>query len=81
MPTSKSRLNVTLPDDIDKSLTMLSSVKKMSKSMVALEMISRAMADYEDMYFSAVAKERLSKPGKVISDEAFWEAAEAELTK
>lgn len=72
MPTSKQRLNVTLPKHIAIYLKKISLRDDVSQSRKALELIEKALEIEEDEYLSKLADERVRKGGKYLSHEQVW---------
>ena len=72
MPTAKRRINITVDDRIFKAMERLSGERDQSLAGVGLSLIEEALEYQEDIYFSRVADERLSKKQKRISHEKAW---------
>ncbi len=72
MPTSKKRINVTLPDHVAVFLEQISLRDNVPQASKAAELLERALEIEEDAYFSHAA-DKLDKPGAPrISHEDFW---------
>ena len=72
MPTVKRRINITVDDDLYRSLNKLSKKEKSSLSSVSLRLIEKAVELEEDLYFSRLADERLSKKEKRVAHDKAW---------
>jgi predicted DNA-binding protein len=73
MPTAKKRINITVDDDIYDALERLSGDRDQSVAGVGLSLIEQALEYQEDIYFSRVADERLSRKEKRIPHEKAWD--------
>ena len=73
MPTVKRRINITVDDDLYRSLNKLSKKEKSSLSSVSLRLIEKAVELEEDLYFSRIADERLSKNQKRVPHDKAWD--------
>ncbi len=72
MPTAKKRINITIDDETYEALERLSNKRKQSISGVGLSLIEQALEYQEDLYYSRIADERLSKKEKRISHDKAW---------
>lgn len=72
MPTTKRRINLTLPEDVENSLTLLSKQEKVPLARKALELLEEALEIHEDQYFAKLAMQRKGKNEKLISHERAW---------
>lgn len=72
MPTAKKRINITVDDRTYEALERLSGERDQSVAGVGLSLIEQALEYQEDVYFSHVADERLSKKQKRIPHEKAW---------
>ena len=72
MPTAKKRINITIDDETYEALERLADKRKQSISGVGLSLIEQALAYQEDLYYSRIADERLSKKEKRISHDKAW---------
>lgn len=72
MPTAKKRINITIDDETYEALERLSDKRKQSISGVGLSLIEQALEYQEDLYYSRIADERLSKKEKRISHDKAW---------
>ncbi len=75
MPTSKKRLNITLPDETRIYLKKLALKDNVPEATKAAELLQMALEIEEDAYFSKIADLRAKKGGKTISHETFWSKA------
>jgi len=72
MPTTKKRTNVTLPSDIDNTLTYLSKRDDVSKSTKVVQLIKIAIQLEEDEVWNSLAEARDKKGAKFISHKNAW---------
>ena len=72
MPTAKKRINITVDDRTYEALERLSGERDQSVAGVSLSLIEEALEYQEDVYFSRVADDRLSKKQKRIPHEKAW---------
>jgi predicted DNA-binding protein len=72
MPTAKKRINITVDDELFKSLDRLSKKEDRSISNVSLTLIEKALELQEDLYFSRVADERLKRNEKKVPHSKAW---------
>ena len=73
MPTSKKRINITVDDELFRSLDKLSKKEKRTLSSVSLRLIEKAVELEEDLYFSREADKRLSKHESRIPHSKAWD--------
>jgi predicted DNA-binding protein len=76
MPTAKRRINITVitvDDEVYEALERLSGMREQSVAGVGLSLIEEALEHQEDLYFSRVADERLSKKSRRIAHDTAWE--------
>lgn len=72
MPTSKKRLNITLPKDARIYLKKLALRDEVPEATKAAQLVQMAMEIEEDAYFAKMAEERARKNAGTISSEEFW---------
>lgn len=72
MPTTKRRINLTLPKEVENSLTLLCKHEKVPLARKALELLEEALELHEDQYFGNLALERMKKKGRLLSHEEVW---------
>jgi len=72
MPTSKKRINISLPEDIEKMLEVLSSRDDVPQATKALHLIQMAIEIDEDEVWNAIAKKRDTKKAPFITHEKAW---------
>ena len=73
MPTAKKRINITVGDEVYEALERLSVERNQPLASVSLSLIEQALEYREDVYFSRVADERLSRKQKRVSHSKAWE--------
>lgn len=72
MPTTKRRINLTLPKNVETSLIALSKHAKVPLARKALKLLEEALEIHEDQYFAKLAMQRSDKNEKLISHEQAW---------
>lgn len=72
MPTTKRRINLTLPKEVENSLTLLCKYEKVPLARKALKLLEEALEIHEDQYFGKLAMQRSGKNEKLISHEQAW---------
>ena len=72
MPTAKRRINITVDDKIYDALARLSDARNQSVAGVGLSLIEEALEYQEDLHFSRIADNRLSKRQRRIPHEKTW---------
>lgn len=72
MPTTKKRLNLTLPKHVAVYLQKIAIRDEVSQSQKAVELIEEALELAEDEYFGKIAEERIKNSKGYISSEEFW---------
>jgi hypothetical protein len=72
MPTAKKRINITVDDRTYDALETLSGKRDQSIAGVGLALIEEALEYQEDLHFSRIADDRLSKKQKRIPHEKAW---------
>jgi hypothetical protein len=70
MPTTKSRINLTIPDELREPLEELAKLDNVRVSTKALELLKGAIEREEDVLWTELADERLTKKVKWISNDA-----------
>ena len=73
MPTAKKRINITVDDETYEALERLSEKRNQPVAGVSLSLIEQALEYQEDVHFSRVADERLSRKQKRVSHSKAWE--------
>jgi len=72
MPTSKKRINISLPKDIEQALQYLADRDDEPQATKALNLIRIAIEIDEDEVFDKIAKARDTKDTKFISHKKAW---------
>ncbi len=73
MVTTKNRINVSLPRDIDNALSKLSRRDNMPRATKATDLLRTALELEEDIYLGAIASERASTSRSLfVSHEKVW---------
>lgn len=72
MPTTKKRLNLSLPKETEKHLFMLAKAEGVAPGKMALELIELALEIESDTYFAEKAEKRKKQNNKLIPHEEAW---------
>jgi len=72
MPTSKKRINISLPKDIEEALIYLSERDDEPQATKAVKLIRLAIEIDEDEAFNKLAENRDTKKSKFISHKDAW---------
>lgn len=73
MATIKKRINLTVDDSVFETLNKIAKREKKSVASISHILLEKALELKEDLYFSKVGEERLSKKDKKLSHEEIWE--------
>jgi predicted DNA-binding protein len=73
MPTKKKRINLTIDNDLYRSLERLSFKKHQPISSVSRELIEKALELEEDLYFSSIGDKRLEEDKERFPHQSAWE--------
>lgn len=72
MATTKPRLNITLPKDMDKALKYLARRDKVTRSRKVVDLLEEAIEIEEDAVWAKLAAARDTKDAKFISHKEMW---------
>ncbi len=72
MPTLKKRLNMSLPEDVEKAIAVLSERDDVPQATKALHLIKLALEIEEDDVWNALAENRDTKGATFVSHEDAW---------
>ena len=72
MPTQKQRINLTVPDDLNKVLVALAKRDDATVATKTIDLVRVALEIEEDIQLTALANARASQPGKPISHKQAW---------
>ncbi len=72
MPSTKNRINLTVPADIEQTLIRFAKRDDTSVATTALELIRRALEIEEDAALLTIAEQRELKKTKTISHAQAW---------
>jgi cell wall assembly regulator SMI1 len=72
MPTSKKRLNMSLPEDIRAALSALAKRDDVTPTTKALHLITLALEIEEDDVWNAIAENRDTNDAQFVSHEDAW---------
>ena len=73
MATTKNRLNISLPPDVDRALSDLSKRDKTPRATKATELLRMALEIEEDLYFGEIAALREKTDRRLfVSHEEAW---------
>lgn len=72
MPTSKKRVNITLPADLEEAVHFLSKRDKVPQATKVVELLEIAIEIEEDAIWAKLAAERDTPDAVYISHEEAW---------
>lgn len=72
MPTTKKRINISLPENIDIALTRLAERDDVPEATKAVHLLKMALEFEEDDIFNKLAEKRDTKNAKFVSHKAAW---------
>ncbi len=72
MPTTKKRINISLPDDIEKALGQLSDRDQVPQATKAVYLIKLAIEIDEDDIWNKIAEKRDTPDAKFVSHKNAW---------
>lgn len=72
MPSTKTRINLTVPSDLEHDLQRIAKRDDRSLSTVTLDLLRRALEVEEDGLLLAVAEKREKKPVAFVSHAKAW---------
>lgn len=72
MPTTKSRLNLSLPENMETILAKLARRDSVPRAAKAVELLRVAMELEEDIVLSKLAQLRDTKNAKFLTHEEVW---------
>ena len=73
MPTLKKRINITIDDDTYEAMEKLAEKLDQPLAGIGLSLIEQALEYQEDLHFSRIADERLSRKEKRIPHSKAWD--------
>ena len=72
MPTTKTRLNITLPKTVEKVLFKIAKRDKVPTATKASELLQLALETEEDQVWDQIASKRDTPDAKFISHDQAW---------
>lgn len=72
MPTIKTRLNISLPDDVRDALSRLARRDRVPQATKAARLLETAIELEEDNVWDAIAKQRDAKNARYLSHDKAW---------
>lgn len=72
MPTNKKRINITLPEKIEKVLTLIAKRDGMATATKATELLKQAIEIEEDQAWDEIAMKRDNKNANFIQHKDAW---------
>ena len=72
MPTTKTRLNISLPDDVRNALSRLARRDRVPQATKAARLLETALELEEDQVWDAIAKQRDVKNARYLSHDKAW---------
>lgn len=72
MPTQKHRINISVPDDVQRSLEALAVRDEKPVATMTLDLLQRAIELEEDRILQSVAESRETESQKFVSHDDAW---------
>ncbi|MEK7067138.1 MAG: hypothetical protein AAB949_02060 [Patescibacteria group bacterium] len=72
MPITKTRLNISLPDDVRNALSRLARRDQVPQATKAARLLETALELEEDQVWDAIAKQRDIKNARYLSHDKAW---------
>ncbi|HSE35217.1 MAG TPA: hypothetical protein VLB83_03770 [Candidatus Paceibacterota bacterium] len=72
MATAKTRINVSVSDEVERALAALAKRDQVPQATKASELLRAALEIEEDRVLDRIASERDGKHAKYVSHEAAW---------
>lgn len=72
MPTTKHRLNISLPQHLDRALASLAERDDVPRATKAAELLEHALEIEEDEVWNAVAEKRDTRKARFVSSKKAW---------
>ena len=72
MSTTKKRINISIPQDVEKMLGKLAKRDNMPQATVAAGLLRLALELEEDQVWGALAEKRDTKGARFVSHEKAW---------
>ncbi len=72
MPTVKSRINISLPDEVKETLQKLAKRDCVPEATKAARLLEVAIEMEEDLFWNEIAEARDKKQAKFISHASAW---------
>lgn len=72
MPTTKTRLNITLSKELEEAIRLLAKRDNVPQATKAVELLEEALELEEDRVWDAIANEREAQGGKLLSHKKVW---------
>lgn len=72
MPTTKARINISLPDEIKEALSKLAKRDRMPEATKAARLLEAALEVEEDLFWNEIARKRDKKQARFIAHASAW---------
>ena len=72
MSTTKSRINISLPDDVRDALSKLARRDQMPEATKAARLLETALEIEEDLYWEAIAQQRDTQKVRYLPHDEAW---------
>ncbi|MDP3948686.1 MAG: hypothetical protein Q8Q17_01915 [bacterium] len=72
MPTTKKRINISVPKEIDEALAHLARRDQMPQATKALHLLQAALELEEDIVLDVIASKRDIRGARFVSHEQAW---------
>lgn len=73
MPTAKKRINLSINEHTHKALSALAKKRNQPLAGLSMDLIEQALEFQEDLYFSNISDDRLSKKQKRLTHDEIWD--------
>ena len=72
MPTTKARINISLPDEVKEALSKLAKRDRMPEATKAARLLEVALEVEEDLFWNQIAEKRDKKQARFITHASAW---------
>ena len=72
MPTTKTRINISLPDEVKEALSKLAKRDRIPEATKAARLLEVALEVEEDLFWNQIAEKRDKKQTRFITHASAW---------
>ena len=72
MPTTKTRINISLPDEVKEALSKLAKRDRIPEATKAARLLEVALEVEEDLFWNKIAEKRDKKQTRFITHASAW---------